>query len=138
MDADFFQYRPPLTLARYQKSRTPLLNISHSYGCRQTRREVIDNNCQTWRKLIECEFNSPLASCDIAAKMGIFFAKKKQQSRVTEQDKAILVSSQLNLFVLISNCLIIPLSLIAADVAGKLLTIIWFAIHDKQEIMFKI
>jgi len=40
---------------------------------------------------------------DIACKMGIFFAKKKQPSRVTEQDKAILVSLNPYLIVLFSK-----------------------------------
>lgn len=44
--------------------------------------------------------------------MGIFFSKKKQPSRVTEQDKAILVRNRLNPFFVLVNCQIIPLSLI--------------------------
>jgi len=49
------------------------------------------------------KFDSRFVLRDIACKMGIFFAKKKQPSRVTEQDKAILVSLNLYLIVLLSK-----------------------------------
>lgn len=75
----------------------------------------------------------PLLALRHRGKMGIFFSKKKQPSRVTQQDKAILVSRRLNLLLIALLLKLSNHSLIADRIwlSYELLVTISFAMYWK-------